>query len=710
MLNMPMQLSRFLVTAQYLISIGLCPVLLDGKKPIFKTFDQYLPGPAGSDELALPLDRRPLRYSDALLAEWEREHPGANIGLLTRERPSIDIDNEDMWKAIYDLLPPTPHIKRGKRGWTFIYSVHPTDPVRRTRTFINRFDGAMMLEVLAQGRQTVLPPSIHPETGLPYEWVAWPHWGFMLPKPLSAEVPPPLSQAVVDAIAERLQSLGLTKPRAERGKGLASAIPAAERGRYMAYLAPKLAEKLAAVREALPGSRQDAVNSACYALAPWVREGFIDETWLEEQLREACEVNGWLRDDGERPFTRQVSKGFDDGWNGEIPDLDAGRAERLMGAAPLASGSPLVGSGQGAAITYSAPVEYWTYDGTLPAEEPELIRRLLPAAPGSLAFVAGKSGMGKSFYTCAMAVALGMGPGTKFFGHPVRERVGTIIVAAENAGGLAARLYAAAQTMGAQGNTQGLPIVVIPRCGNLCLESDRAAMHAALRGASEHLKTTYGVRVGAVIIDTMLAAFGMEDEGASAEAQKICTYMREMGELLGAVVVPVHHVGKDGAQGMRGSSAYYAAADYVVICGGNHDHETGVTDGRYLAIDKSRNDSTGPVANVNLQVISLGINQYGDNRTTCFYAMGEGPVEPKKRDKVHGLHAAAFDKAYDTIITRNKGKPEDGVPTIELCMQFKIFCHADRDGAKRMAWKRTQETMLLGNRYRCIQDVWFRET
>jgi len=700
-IGMQVQNSVFLTTAQYLLSIGLAPVLLQGKKPVFTTYTRYMPGQAGSDELQLPLDKRPLRYTPDLLRQWDREYPGANVGMLTDRRHCIDLDAEHIWPAIADLVPVTPHVKRGKKGKTFIYSVHPTDPVRRTRTFVNRFDKEMLLEVLAHGRQTVLPPSIHPETGLPYEWVAMPEWGYMVGVPLGPEAPPPISQAQVDAIEARLEERGLTRKRAERSEGLCRAIADHERARYVAYLAPKLAEKLAAVREAVAGFRQDALNGACYALSPWVREGFVGEVELEEWMREACEANGYIRDDGDKAFTRQFRKALDDGWEAELPDLDAGRVEAAMGKAPLSATSPAAG--------YAEPVEFWTYDGTLPPEEPELIRRLLPATPGSLAFLAGKSGMGKSFCAAAMAVALGIGVGMTFFGHPVRERVGTIIVAAEGAGGMRARLYAAATALGAKDR---LPIVVVPRCGNLCLEADRAAMHGALLRARDHLLQEHGVRVGALVVDTMLAAFGMEDEGASAEAQKICGYLRQMGELVGAVVVPIHHVGKDGTQGMRGSSAFYAAADYVLICGGDHDHETGKTENRYLAVDKSRNDSTGPVANVILEVVNLGLNQYGEVRTTCFYKMGEGEVDPKahKRDQSHGLHKEAFDKAFDMVAERDQLKPGQGVPTSSLRMQFNLLSHVGTGSGKRMAWKRVSEQALMAKSYSCVGDVWRRET
>lgn len=692
--------SLFLTHAQYLISIGLCPVLLNGKKPIFHNYNEYLAGPAGSDELTLHPEKRPLRYSFELLQAWAREYPFANLGLLTRERPSIDVDAPHIWEAIRDLVPFTPHVKRGARGFTLIYSQDASNPVLKTRTFTNRFSREMVLEVLAQGRQTVLPPSVHPDSGLPYEWIALPDLGVMCPQPLTHLAPPTLSQAVVDAIEARLAALGITKARVERGTGLARGLADGERRRFEAYLLPKLAEKVAAVRAAASGGRQDALNGACFALAPWVREGFVDEVWLEAEMRDACWQNGWIADDGDKAFTRQFTKAIDDGWNGELPDLEAGRAAALMGAAPLQLTSPVAASSQ--------PPGFWTYDGTLPEDEPELIRRLLPATAGNIAFVAGQSGMGKSFYVSAMAVALGMGQGTLFFGQPVRERVGVIIIAAEGAGGMRARLFAAARAMGATGR---LPIAVIARCGNLCIEADRLAILEALEAARLHLWQEYGVRVGVVVIDTMLAAFGMEDEGASAEAQKICGYMRQLGEHVGAVVVPVHHVGKDGSQGMRGSSAYYAAADHVVVCGGTHDHKTGITDNRYLAIDKSRNDGTGPVSNTDLKIVDLGFNRYGEQRTTCVYVTRDGDVDPDagKKERTHGHGIVIFDDAFNLCVTRNGGDATAGVVEAELRMQFNLMCPGS-GSTKRMAWKRTSEKLQATKAYRFMGDLWFRET
>lgn len=694
--------SVFLGAAQYLLAIGLCPVLLSGKQPIFHDYQKYISGVAGSDELALPLEKRPYRYSPGLIEEWARVYPGANVGILTRDRPTVDIDSPHIWDAIKDLLPPTPHCKRGARGFSLIYSQDRLDPVRKTRTFADPFSKQMLVEFLGDGRQTVLPPSIHPETGEAYTWLPVPWWGYMQAVPLSSTVPPALSQAVVDAIDRRLQELGLIKRRVPKGVGLAYTAPPADRYRYEAFFKVKLAEKLAAVRDAQSGTCRDTLNGAVFALAPWVREGFITEEALEDEMRGLCEHNGWIGRDGDKAFKRQYDKALDDGWHKELPVL----AERYE-VAPAPTGFTMLPGASGGGM---APPAGWMCDGSLPDEEPELIRKLMPAAAGRIAFIAGKGNMGKSFYAIGMAVALAQGPGVKFMGQPVRQRAGTIILAAEDAAGMRVRLYAAMKQAGLSGRA---PIAIIPVNGNLANDADRAAVMAEVIAMRERMRSEFGVPLGWIAVDTMLAAFGMQDEGDSAEAQRIVNVMRAMGLEAGCPVAPIHHVGKDGTQGMRGSSAFYAAADYVVICGGTHDHETGETSNRYLAIDKSRNDATGPVCNTELQMVDLGLNAYGEMRRTCVYVQRDGVVEPKPRAEGKAKrdnNDAWFHQAYDMIISRNKAKPEDGVTGDELRLQFITLNHAESMNSKNKAWGRTKDRMTVERSYRYENGLWFRET
>lgn len=86
---------------------------------------------------------------------------------------AIDIDIEDaelircVERAIGEKVP----VKRGKKGAT--YFVRLDREIRTSRISLKR-DGKNRpaIDVLAMGAQTVIPPSIHPETGKPYVWLS----------------------------------------------------------------------------------------------------------------------------------------------------------------------------------------------------------------------------------------------------------------------------------------------------------------------------------------------------------------------------------------------------------------------------------------------------------------------------------------------------------------------------------------------------------
>lgn len=78
---------------------------------------------------------------------------------------AVDIDTNDLGTQdiIFQILPRTPVIKTGKKGLTLFYH-------GRIASQQWRIGGKVVLEVLGEGRQTILPPSIYPETGEPYHW------------------------------------------------------------------------------------------------------------------------------------------------------------------------------------------------------------------------------------------------------------------------------------------------------------------------------------------------------------------------------------------------------------------------------------------------------------------------------------------------------------------------------------------------------------
>jgi putative DNA primase/helicase len=100
---------------------------------------------------------------------WMHEWPAGNIGLVLGEQAglvALDLDTDDpKVMAILDaVLPPSPWVRRGKKGYVRLYKY------TGQRTFrIMTLEGKPVVELLAKGAQVILPPSIHPDTMRPYE-------------------------------------------------------------------------------------------------------------------------------------------------------------------------------------------------------------------------------------------------------------------------------------------------------------------------------------------------------------------------------------------------------------------------------------------------------------------------------------------------------------------------------------------------------------
>jgi len=100
------------------------------------------------------------RPSDLLIGSWERKHKNRNIGLLCGKLSgvvAVDIDKEEA----LDKVPLSPVAKKGKKGETRFF---------RYNNEINFKRHDLGIELLSDGNQTVLPPSIHPDTNKPYYW------------------------------------------------------------------------------------------------------------------------------------------------------------------------------------------------------------------------------------------------------------------------------------------------------------------------------------------------------------------------------------------------------------------------------------------------------------------------------------------------------------------------------------------------------------
>lgn len=83
---------------------------------------------------------------------------------------AVDIDTDD--PKVLEKIPPSPIVRKGKKGEVRFYQYSKDIQSRTYREWA--------VEILSVGRQAVLPPSIHPDTNLPYVWVSGDLLGFNL--------------------------------------------------------------------------------------------------------------------------------------------------------------------------------------------------------------------------------------------------------------------------------------------------------------------------------------------------------------------------------------------------------------------------------------------------------------------------------------------------------------------------------------------------
>jgi hypothetical protein len=126
----------------------------------------YWQGMTGWNEYC---DRMPTGDEVALWSKW----PAAGVCLaLDHQIKVIDIDTDDseLREALSAIIPDSPVKKRGKKGYSAFYR-GPPGIVSRAFSISVFGRQERIVDLLAHGKQTVCPPTIHPETEEPYQWL-----------------------------------------------------------------------------------------------------------------------------------------------------------------------------------------------------------------------------------------------------------------------------------------------------------------------------------------------------------------------------------------------------------------------------------------------------------------------------------------------------------------------------------------------------------
>jgi hypothetical protein len=239
---------------------------------------------------------------------------------------------------------------------------------------------------------------------------------------------------------------------------------------------------------------------------------------------------------------------------------------------------------------------------------------VLPKA--DLGVLYGASGAGKSFV--ALDLALAITRGEPWRGRKVNQgRV--LYIAAEGGGGVAMRLkaYAEHHTL----SVSDLPLGIMHSVPNFLLEEDVGNVAAAITAARG---------VDLVIVDTFAQVTPGGNENSGEHMGMALRHARAIKDETGAMVLLVHHSGKDASKGARGWSGIRAAADVELEV---IRPEEGVT--RILRTSKQKDGQDDLAWGFKLESVMVGLDEEGDAVSSLVVIEADmpAPEQPKERPR-----------------------------------------------------------------------------
>ena len=249
--------------------------------------------------------------------------------------------------------------------------------------------------------------------------------------------------------------------------------------------------------------------------------------------------------------------------------------------------------------------------------EPQwLISGLMPSS--GLHVLYGAPGTGKSFV--ALHAALHVAIGRTWAGRRVRQG-GVVYVASEGGRNFRKRVVAARRSLQVP---DGAPFALITQAPNLSGKDHQTeALIRDIKVQSRRL----GFEPKLIILDTLSRSITDLRESDAQDIMKFVEHAQEIAEAFDALVLPIHHCGKDETKGMRGSSALHGAADAEWLV--SRDLEAGV---RHVSVEKMKDGPDKLKARYELEDVTLGKDDDGEPIVTCVAKVYDVEVDAPASD------------------------------------------------------------------------------
>ena len=273
------------------------------------------------------------------------------------------------------------------------------------------------------------------------------------------------------------------------------------------------------------------------------------------------------------------------------------------------------------------------------------IKDVLPSQ--GLAVVFGPSGSGKSFLVLDMLQSLAFG--REWFGRRVKPCSVTYI-ALEGEAGLSGRVDAYRIQHGS--TSPNIRYMVQPF--RLLNADDINELVLAIQAAGTG---------DVVVLDTLSRATPGSDENDSKAMGLIVAASKILQELIGGLVLLIHHTGKDASKGMRGHSSLHAALDCAIEVKRSGDH-------REWLVAKSKDGEDGASHPFKLQVVPMGNDSDGDAITSCVIVPNQSAQADAKKIPTLGSNQTIALNALEEPLRESVDFDKDGTPPGRPCLDF----------------------------------------
>jgi hypothetical protein len=303
-----------------------------------------------------------------------------------------------------------------------------------------------------------------------------------------------------------------------------------------------------------------------------------------------------------------------------------------------------------------------------------LIKAVLPRA--TLGVLFGESGSGKSFITLDMCIAIALGQPWR----GKRTMQGRVVyIVAEGAAGFRNRVIAHLKHYGIDPAT--VPLDILNDTPSLLLKEDAQALIKAIHATGEP--------PALVVVDTLAQSMAGANENASEDMGKALAHCKGIHKSTGAMVLLVHHSGKDSSKGARGWSGMRASADVEL-------EVTRSAQGRALRTTKQKDGADFEAWGFDLNVVNIGEDADGDQITSCVVVEAAVPSKDKKTTTLGPIEQIILNVMSDIAMEQISGIERSAVVDLVM-LSFPEITESGQIKAKRERIRRSLKKFYEGD-------------